>query len=531
MNVPLSPLQFKKRALFLYGGKTGVVCGDRRYTYAEFFTRCDRFSRVLGSLNVAAGERVAFLAFNCHRLLEAYYGVVQAGAILLPMNVRLSIAEFRYILNDSGARVVFFDAELADAVEKILPDLKTVEHLIPLDAQARRPWTTAACYDELLAGADDKPFPAIEPSEDDVAELFYTSGTTGNPKGVMLTHRNLYLHAVSTVIAMGIRDSDVHLHSIPLFHVNGWGAPQTITCCGATHLMLRKFDPATTLRLISEERVSVMSLVPTMANALLHHPDLAKYRYPNMRLVSLGGAAPSQPMVEKMEKAFGCACVTGYGLSETTPVLTLALIKDGLVNPAHDERMRRQAMTGIPLIGVDVRVVDDKGVDVPSDGTSVGEVVVRSNHVMKGYWNQPRETERAIRDGWFYTGDMGTLDEEGYLLIVDRKKDIIISGGENIASIEIENCIAAHPAVLECAVIPVPDAKWGEVPLAFVVLQSGARASEEEILDHCRKNLAGFKCPRFVEIREALPKGGTGKILKRELRERYWASHAKRVNG
>ena len=531
MDVPLSPLRFKGRALSLYGSKSAIVCGDLRFTYAEFFGRCDRLSRLLGSLGIGRGDRVAFLAFNCHRLLEAYYGVVQAGAVLLPMNVRLAGSEFEFILNDSGSRVLFFDPELKDAIAAIRPRLETVEHYVPLQPSGRDHWTTSKSYDELLAESEEAPYNFSVPDEDEVAELFYTSGTTGNPKGVMLTHRNLYLHALATIIAMATRDSDVHLHTIPLFHVNGWGAPQTVTCMGGTHVMLRKFDPGQVFRLITRESVSCMSLVPTMATALLNHPDVGNGTFPSMRLITLGGAAPSQLMVEKVERAFGCACMTGYGLSETSPVLSLASPKDGFKALTTSERWSRQAMTGIPLVGVEIRVVDENDQDVPSDGKAIGEVIVRSDHVMKGYWRQPGDTAHALRNGWFHTGDMATLDEEGYLLIVDRKKDIIISGGENIASVEIEKCLAQHPAILECAVIPVPDPQWGEVPKALVVLQSDMRASEDEILAYCRKTLAGFKCPGSVDFMETLPKGGTGKILKRTLRERYWTSQSRRVQG
>jgi fatty-acyl-CoA synthase len=374
----------------------------------------------------------------------------------------------------------------------------------------------------MIQEADIADLRTIEPNEDDVGEIFYTSGTTANPKGVMLTHRNLYLHALSCIISFETKTTDVHLHTIPLFHVNGWGAPQGLTCQGATHVMLKGFDPATIFELVERERVTTMSLVPTMANALLNHPDLKNHDYSSLCWIGIGGAAPTRQMVGNVEEAFGCRCYTGYGLTETAPVLAFATIKGNLGGIADEERLRRQAMTGWAQIGVELRVVDDNDRDVKCDGRDVGEVITRGDCVMKGYWRQPEDTARALRNGWFRTGDLATIDEEGYLLIVDRKKDIIISGGENIASIEIEECLASHPDVLECAVIAVPDAKWGEVPKGIVVFREGVKTSSEEILDHCKQTLAGFKCPKSIDIVDSLPKGGTGKIQKRLLRAKYW---------
>ncbi len=531
MNVPLTPLRFKDRALGLYGRKIGVVCGDKRYTYGEFFERCDRLSHVLQTLGIGVGDRVAFLSHNCHRLLEAYYGVVQIGAVLLPINIRLSGREFSYILNDSEAKVLFFDGDASGAVAEIRPSIMSVRHLIPLEDSATGWLHTTPTYDQLLSEAEATRVEPVEPDENDPAELFYTSGTTANPKGVMLTHRNLYLHTLGLLIATKTSDADTQLHTIPLFHVNGWGTPQTLTCVGGTHVLLNRFDPSTVFRLIAEEKVTLMSLVPTMASALLRHPELGRWDCSSLRLVMLGGAAPSRSMVRDIEKSFGCLCYTGYGLTETSPVLTMANPKARFRDLPLEERQRRQSMTGMPLIGTAIRVVDENGTDVANDGKHVGEIIARGDSVMGGYWNQPEETDRAFRGGWFHTGDMATIDEEGYLSIVDRKKDVIISGGENIASVEIETCIASHPSVLECAVIAVPDPKWGEVPKALVVVLPGANLSATELLDHCRHHLAAFKCPQSVEFFDALPKGGTGKILKRLLRERYWSAQDRVIHG
>jgi fatty-acyl-CoA synthase len=519
MNVPLTPLRFKDRALGLYGRKLGVICGQARFTYAEFFNRCDRLARALQRLEVPPRARVAYLAFNCHRLLEAYYGVVQAGAVLLPLNFRLSKDELVFILNDSESLVLFFDSDFLPLVAAIRPYLKNVKHFISLDAAEGDGSSHCGSYERLLQDAGPGAFQPVQPDENDVAEIFYTSGTTARPKGVMLTHRNLYLHALSSIIALGIGDTDVQLHAIPLFHVNGWGSPQSLTCVGGTHVMMRRFDPSAALQLIQQERVTCTCLVPTMAHFLLDHPDLSNYDYSSLRMIVIGGAAPNPEMIKRIETAFGCDCYGGYGLTETSPILTVATPKGTVHNGSEGERIRRQSMTGWPLVGVDIRIIDEAGNDLPHDGRHVGEVIARGDSTMKGYWNNPEETANAIRGGWLFTGDMATMDEEGFVQIVDRKKDFIVSGGENIASIEVETCLYSHEAVFECAVVAVPDEKWGEVPAAFIVLKPGRAAGEDELIEFCRASLAPYKCPKVVKFLEALPKGGTGKVLKRVLRE------------
>ncbi len=518
MNIPLTPLRFKRRTTRLYGKKLGVVCGESRFTYAAFFERCDRLARVLRMLQVPPGARVAFLAYNCHRLLEAYYGVVQMGAVLLPLNIRLSKDELTFILNDSESSVLFYDSDFRSLVGGMQSQLKTVKYFIPLDAIVSEVWSFPKSYDILLEEAGSGEFGEIEPEEDEVAEIFYTSGTTADPKGVMLTHRNLYLHALTSIISLGIRDTDVQLHAIPLFHVNGWGSPQSLTCMGGTHVMMRRFDPLQVLKLIQNEGITYTSFVPTMALSLLNQPEAIKYDYSSLRMTLIGGATPPSELIQQMESLFGCPCYTGYGLTEASPILTIASPKGTLEYRDNQDRIRRQSMTGWPLVGVDIRVVDENGREVSHDGRQVGEVIAQSDGVMKGYWKKPRETAAIIKDGWLFTGDMAMVDEEGYLQIVDRKKDVIVSGGENIASIEIENRLYAHDAVFECAVIAEPDPKWGEVPKAFVVLKQGCKVTKNELLDFCRNGLAAYKCPRSVEFLESLPKGGTGKILKKALR-------------
>jgi acyl-CoA synthetase (AMP-forming)/AMP-acid ligase II len=530
MNLPLTPIRFKRHAARIFGKKEGVVCDGHRFTYREFDERCDRLSGALQRLGLKKGDRVAYLSFNCHRLLEAYFGVPQLEAILLPLNIRLSTEELGFILNDASPRILFFDPEFILLVEGLRPGLNNVEHLIALRGEAP-PWAYPKTYDELLAAATPQEFDYRTIDENAVAELFYTSGTTAHPKGVMLTHRNLYLHALYTVIGMRGHDADVHLYTVPLFHVNSWGAPHTISLTGGRHVMIRKFDPVSVFELVQKEGVTRLHMVPAMVIALINHPDFGKYDLSSVKEIMMGGAPTNTSLIRQVEaKLPGCVAMGGYGLTETSPVITMAHIKNHLAGDGEEVNLRRKATAGHTLAGTEICVVDAHGHDIQPDQTEVGEIVVRGDVVMEGYWKQPDATASAIRDGWFHTGDLATIDEEGYILIVDRAKDMILSGGENIASAEIERVLYSHPAVLECAVIPIPDEKWGEVAKAIVTLRPAEKATEEEILGHCRKHLGGFKVPKSVEFMEALPKGGTGKILKKVLREKFWAGRERHVH-
>ena len=528
MFVPLSVLEFRDRAATYFGDRIGVVDGNREYTYRAWAERTHQLANALHDLGVEPGDRVSFITYNTHHLLEAYYGVLEAGAVLNPVNIRLAPHEIAYILEHAGSRVVFFHADFAPLVEQIAAQLTMRPRFVIVEGE---PGGVASDeYEALIAGGSRDPrHPQVD--ENAIAELFYTSGTTGLPKGVALSQRNLYLHAMNAQVALGFREDDVVLHVVPLFHVNGWGVPHFVTMIGGRHVMLRRFEPTALMEAVQRHRVTRLLAVPAIFNALIHHAARRDYDLSSLRQVIIGGSAASPALVRALEEGLGVQAVVGYGLSETTPIVTIALPRDVLSErEPPEQRSRRQAMTGWPIPGVALRVVDSEGHDVRPDGEQIGEIVVRGNTVMIGYYRDPDATATTIRDGWLHTGDMATLDEEGYVVIRDRSKDVIIRAGENISSVDVENAISTHASVLECAVVAAPDERFGEVPVALVVLKPGATATAQELKAHCRAHLARFKVPREFHFRESLPKGTTGKILKTELREPFWKGFEARVH-
>jgi fatty-acyl-CoA synthase len=425
--------------------------------------------------------------------------------------------------------MLIFESEFAPLVEEIRKHCSSIKTYV----SSEQPGPQADIFLEDLMAHDRIARPDIfSIDENEIAEIFYTSGSTGTPKGVMLSHRTLYVHALGILSTFQCKDADVELHTIPLFHANGWGRPQSITMKGSSHVMVRRFDPAHVLRLIQDEKATGMTLVPTMANALLNCPELGKFDTSSMRVITMGGAASSPELIDRLEQAFHCDVCSGYGLTETAPVATTAQTKSNVICADDTERLSRLAAAGWPMVGSEVHVVDSEMRDVPQDMQTVGEVAVRGDNVMDGYYREPEATQSAITNGWLRTGDMAVWDEENYIYIVDRKKDIIISGGENISSIEVEKAIFAHSAVLECAVVSAPDPQWGEIPVAIVVLKPGQELSEDQLLLSLKPRIAKYKMPRLLKFVEGpLPKTGTGKMLKRQLREAFWAGKSTRVQG
>lgn len=522
MHVPLTPVRALYRAVDLFGGKVGVVSGERRFPYSEFGERCERLAFGLLSENVAPGDRVAFLSFNTHQLLEGYFGVPMIRAIVMPLNVRLTAAELTGILHHAEPKIVIYESDFAPLVQALRAACPGVSKWIEAGAP----------YEELLSRGRIQRPDYFTFDETEIAELFYTSGSTGTPKGVALSHRTLYLHMLGVSATFFNDECTVELHTIPLFHANGWGRPQCATFHGLKQVMVRRFDPASVLRLIQDERATSMSVVPTMANALLHCPELGRFDTSSLRVIHLGGAASSPELIARLENAFGCPALSGYGLTETSPVAASARDKSTVAFADEEDRLRHRACTGWPLPGCEMRVVDAEMRDVARDRTAIGEIVIRGDLVMDGYYKEPKATADVMTNGWLHTGDMAVWDEENYVLIVDRKKDIIISGGENISSIEVERAIGAHPAVFECAVVSAPDPQWGEVPAAFVVLKPGEQLDEAALCEFLKTRIAKFKLPRRYRFSDVpLAKTGTGKILKRDLREELWSGKDSRVQG
>ena len=530
MFVPLTPIRCLHRAVDLFPNKVGVVSGSKQFTYREFGERCERLATGLVAKGIRAGDRVAYLSFNTHQLLEGYYGVVQAGGIVMPLNVRLSPQELVAILNHSGARMLIFENDFVPLVEKLRPLCSNIQRYVTTDDKV-------ACadmqYEEIIDSGHPERADVMSIDEMSIAELFYTSGSTGTPKGVTLSHRTLYLHALSIACLFRDIETMVDLHTIPLFHANGWGRPQSSTMHGTKQVMVRRFEPTFVLDCIQRHRATDMSLVPTMAHALLNAPNLKDFDVSSMKHIMIGGAASTPELVKRLETAFPNAeAGSGYGLTETAPVLTSARKKDPALDADPAEHRRRAASAGWPVPNVSVRVVDLEMNDVPRDGQTIGEVVAMGDHIMEGYYREPEATSAVMSGPWFHTGDMAVWDEHGYIYIVDRKKEIIISGGENISSIEVETAIFAHPDVLECAVVAAPDEKWGEVPVAIVVKRPESDLDSDQLMGFLSDRLGRYKMPRKVDFStEPLPKTGTGKIRKMILREQFWAGKAKRVQG
>jgi fatty-acyl-CoA synthase len=514
MLVPLTPLEFARRTRTLHPGREAVVDGAVRLTYAQFFDRCDRWSAALQRLGVAKGDRVAYIAPNTHAQLESFLAVPQLGAILVPINYRLTADDFVYIINHSGSTVVCVHEDYLDAVESVRTQLPRVRHVVALEA----PRTGWLDYEALVAEASPA-FARPDLDEDDVITINYTSGTTARPKGVMITHRNAYLNIVGTLIHLPLGMTDRYLWTLPMFHANGWTYPWTVTAAAATHVCLRKVDPVKVLEIVNAERVTRLCAAPTVLIGLANAPAEARAGARTGVHVVTAGAPPAAATIERIEGELGWTITQAYGMTETTPFITFCEAR-----PDHDAlstaaRAVVKARQGVELLtSGEIRVVDDDMRDVPADGATLGEIVVRGNAVMKGYYNDPEATAQAFRGGWMHTGDSAVMHPDRYVEIRDRIKDIIISGGENISSVEVEGVLLRHPAVQEAAVVGLPDPKWGEAPHAFVVLRSGGAATAEDLRAFARGTLAHFKAPHTVTFVAELPKTATGKIQKFVLR-------------
>jgi fatty-acyl-CoA synthase len=514
METPLSPLEFARRTRRLHGHREGVVDGDLRLTYEQFFDRCDRWSSALQQLGVAPGDRVATIAPNTHAQLEAFYAVPQIGAVLVPINYRLTAEDFVYIINHSGASVVCVDADYLDAVDSVRDQLPGVRHFVAFEG-ARDGWVD---YEAAIAAASPG-FTRADVNERDLLTINYTSGTTARPKGVMITHRNAMMNSIGTLLHLPIPVGERYLWTLPMFHANGWTYTWTVTAAAATHVCLRKVEPGAVFQLIRQERVGSLCAAPTVLISLANASAEVRGAVPPGVHVVTAGAPPAAATIERLEEQFGWEVTQVYGLTETAPFITVCapLPEHEKLTPA--DRAVQKARTGVELLtSGELRVIEADGEEVAADGQTLGEIVVRGNVVMSGYYHDPEATERAMGDGWFHTGDAAVVHPDGYVEIRDRIKDVIISGGENISSVEVEGTLLRHPAVQEAAIVGLPDERWGETPQAFVVLRDGQTATEDEIIAFARERLAHFKAPRGVTFVTELPKTATGKIQKYVLR-------------
>ena len=514
METPLTPLEFARRTRRLHPGREAVVDGEQRFSYEQFFDRCDRWSAALQRLGVREGDRVVYIAPNTHALLEGFYAVPQLGAVVVPLNYRLTPADFSYMINHCGARVVCAHSDYLEAVDGIRKELPSVERFVALEG-ARDGWLD---YEAGVAGTPPE-FTRPEVAERDLLTINYTSGTTSRPKGVMITHRNAHLNTVGTLLHFKMTFADRYLWTLPMFHANGWTFVWTVTATGAAHVCLRKVEPRAVFERIAAERITSLCAAPTVLIGIANAPAAVRRGAPRGVRVLTAGAPPAAATIERVEGELGWVITQVYGLTETSPFITVCEPR-----PEHEAldagaSASVKARQGVELLtSGELLVVDNEGREVPHDGRTMGEIVVRGNVVMQGYYNDPEATARAFLGGYFHSGDAAVVHPDGYVEIRDRFKDVIISGGENISSVEVEGVLLRHPAVQEAAVVGVPHEKWGEAPHAFVVLRPDASATEAELIQFLRDRLAHFKAPHGVTFLEQLPKTATGKIQKYVLR-------------
>ncbi|WHY75517.1 long-chain-fatty-acid--CoA ligase [Neobacillus sp. WH10] len=530
MFSPLTPLDWKRRAVKYYPQKTAVIDGEKEFTYEAFGQRVDQVSTALHQAGIVKGDHVAVMMPNTHYMLECFYGICQLGAVMVPLNYRLSAEDLEYIIGHSDSKMLIVDEEFCAPIEKIINNL-SLEQIIIVHVSGYKTSLNGVYYEDFLQHASQNTeLPEVEIDENQLLTLNYTSGTTSKPKGVMLTHRGNYLNAANFLYHLNVKHDDVYLHTLPMFHANGWGGVWAITAAGGTHVCLRKVDPPLILELFEKKNISLLCGAPTVVNMLVNDPKAKEIEINTSPRMATAGAPPAAALIHKAQEILGLNMIHVYGLTETSPFILYCEWKKEFESKSTDEQASIKARQGIELaFNGETKVVHQDGEEVAWNGRELGEIVTRGNVVMAGYYKDPQTTAAAIRDGWFHTGDLAVTYPDGFIEIQDRAKDLIISGGENISSTEVEGVLYKHPDVLETAVIAIPDEKWGEVPKAIIVLQPGAKVTKEEIIQFCRSNMAHFKAPKAVEFVDALPKTATGKLQKYRLREMYWTG-PKRVN-
>mgnify|MGYP003384590983 CR=1 FL=1 len=529
MNLCLS----MSKALSLCPDREAIVDHHKRFTYRDFGKRVANLSQCLLQMELKQGEAVAILSHNCHEYMEIYYACAATGIVLVPLNYRLSALEIASILADAEAKALFVHPALAPVAEELLGGSYKLSQVIWLSGVSGGAKSSEGLdYEEMVTTGSGE-FPGGLPwlKQDDLAQLYYTSGTTGRPKGVMLSHGNVAFNALGAIAELSLSDADTWIHAAPLFHLADAWSIFALTWVGAKHVFVSQFQSTEVLQAIEQESVTLTVLVPTMLNALLADERVGQFSYRTLRLILTGGSPIAPEVVKKTISTFGCEYVQLYGMTETSPFLTLSLPKFNQRELSENEQIDTRARTGRPYIGAEVKVVRADGNEVLRNNVDVGEIIARGPTVTLGYWKQPEATAETIRNGWIYTGDLAVLDEHGSINIVDRQKDMIISGGENVYSTEVEYALYEHPSVQECAVFGVPDERWGEAVQAAVVKRLGFESvSDIDIIDFVRQRLARYKAPRSIEFYSELPKTGSGKIYKKALREKHWQGRVKQVN-
>jgi fatty-acyl-CoA synthase len=518
----------------VFADKTAIAYGDRRLSYREFGAQATRLANALRTSGIEAGDRVAYMCPNIPEMLVANFGVPLAGAVMVPINTRLSPDEVRYICDHSGAKLLVVDTEYLPALAPVLESLQSIAEVVgvqdPLGPASPEAGGHAhISYDELIARGSSEPLPWTVDDEASLIAINYSSGTTGQPKGAMYTHRGAYLNALGEIIHQRFDPESVYLWTLPMFHCSGWCTPWAVTGIGATHVCLRAVRADTIWRLFDEERVTHLDGAPTVLVTIAEAPQA--HKLDRELVATVAGAAPGPTVIARMRE-LGTRIVHVYGMTEVYGPYTINEWQpDWSALPSGDQA-RRQARQGVAMIQSDpVRVVDNQMNDVPRDGRTMGEIVMRGNNVMAGYYNDEAATSEAFAGGWMHSGDLGVQHSDGYVELRDRAKDIIISGGENISTVEIEHAAEGHPAVFEVAVIGVPDTKWGERPKAFVVLRPGAEVTEAELIAYLQERIARFKVPQAIEFVEFLPRTSTGKLQKFAMRDKEWAGHSSRIQG
>ena len=527
----LNPLSFLDRSASVYSDKPAVVYNDTTYTYAEFDDRVNKLAGALRQAGVSKGDRVAFMLPNIPQMLEGHFGPMRLGSVLVAINIRLSAREIAYILNHSGSKVLVFDSEFADTVRAMDGQIPGVETFVQVaDVAPLAEDIPSVEYEQFLASSPSGVHREALDSELDAVSINYTSGTTGLPKGVQFHARGAYLNALGEVLESGLNWNSTYLWTLPMFHCNGWCHPWGVTAVGATHLCLRRVEASQIFRLIDEYKVTNMCAAPTVLTMMYSSPEAESADLSGLTIMTAG--APPAPQVIRTIEGMGAFILHAYGLTETYGPTTICAIQPGWTDLPTDEQAQLKSRQGVPFIVSEpgLRVVDPNMKDIARDGKTLGEVVMRGNIVMSGYFDDPEATATAFEGGWFHSGDIAVWHPDGYIELQDRAKDVIISGGENISSQEVEKVIMEHPGVLEVCVVGVPDDRWGEVPKAFVVPRAGAEVAADEVIEFTRDRIAHFKAPKYVEFRD-LPKTATGKIQKYILREAEWEGHESRIQG